>query len=245
MLLLGNFVHPQVILQQLIDEHFLTFNYRIQLELLAIITAILIKYRQHNYENLPGIYQHLLPMLLSSRRELRHGAMECFTVFCTQMNSYKPITIGTMDSNTAIQLFLSNLEQISYEASHAFRFRLQRNLLPTLTDEGNITPGLSCASNPTNDPDIRFIVSASTNPLSTPQSTQSSIEPSPIPTKIPVNNNKLLLFAMPLVTKKTGEDDESGVSSYQFFFSSSDQMSNIIENEERQKKREMIVLYYS
>ena len=217
MLLLGNFVHPQVILQHLIDEHFLTYNYRIQLELLAIITAILIKYRQHTYENLPGIYQHLLPMLLSNRRELRHGAMECFAVLCTHMNSYKPITIGTMESNSSIQLLLSNIEQLSYDASHAFRFRLLRNVLPTLTDVGNVTPGLSCGSNPSDDPDVRFILSATTNPLSTPQSTQSSVEPSPIPPKLPATNNKLLLFAMPLVTKKTGEDeDAAAVSSYQF-----------------------------
>ena len=91
-LLLGNFVHPQLILCELIDDQFQYFNYRIQLELLAITTASLIRHRQHHYDNLSNTYKQLLPMLMSNRRELRHGAMECFTVICAYYNSFKPMT---------------------------------------------------------------------------------------------------------------------------------------------------------
>ncbi|CAF4563115.1 unnamed protein product, partial [Rotaria magnacalcarata] len=75
-----NFVQPQLILNELIEENFERFNYRIQLEMLAIVTATLLKYRQHNYDNLAKTAKNLLPMLISNRRELRHGAIECFTV---------------------------------------------------------------------------------------------------------------------------------------------------------------------
>ncbi|CAF4439657.1 unnamed protein product, partial [Adineta steineri] len=106
-ILLGNFVHPQMILNELIDDQFQYYNYRIQLELLAIVTATLIKHRQHHYDSISSIYKHLLPMLVSNRRELRHGAMECFTVICTYFNAYKPLTSTMLDTNQSIKLVLS------------------------------------------------------------------------------------------------------------------------------------------
>ena len=63
-LLIGNFVQPQLILNELIDEQFQYYNYRIQLELLAIVTATLIKHRQYHYDNLSNTYKQLLPMLM-------------------------------------------------------------------------------------------------------------------------------------------------------------------------------------
>ena len=97
-------------------------------------------------------------MLTSNRRELRHGAMECFTVICSYFNSYKLITSTTIETNQSIKLLLSLIDNLSYDASNALRFRLQRNLLPSLTDEGNITPGLVCDSTTANDPDAKFIL---------------------------------------------------------------------------------------
>ncbi|CAF1505256.1 unnamed protein product [Adineta steineri] len=124
-ILLGNFVHPQMVLNELIDDQFQYYNYRIQLELLAIVTATLIKHRQHHYDSISSIYKHLLPMLVSNRRELRHGAMECFTVICTYFNAYKPLTSTMIDTNQSIKLVLSLIDKLSYDASHALRFRLQ------------------------------------------------------------------------------------------------------------------------
>ena len=209
---MGNFVQPQLILQELIDGRFITYNYRIQLEILAISTATLIKYRQQRYEALPKLYPHLLSLLVSDRRELRHGAMECFTAICAQLNSYQPLTIRTMESNASIQALLAGVDHLSYEASHALRFRLQRNLLPALTEEGNITPGLVCTAHPASDADVRYILSVSKTSVSTPQSVRSSdlgtIEPSPVPTKMPANNSKLLQMAMPFATKKSSTNEE-------------------------------------
>ena len=138
--------------------------------------------------------------------------MECFTAICSQFNAYQPITIKTMESNASIQFLLSSVEHLSYEASHALRFRLQRNLLPALTEEGNITPGLVCSAHPVSDPDVRFILSVNKNSVSTPQSVRSSdigsVEPPIAPAKIPANNSKLLQMAMPFATKKTNTNDE-------------------------------------
>ena len=206
-LLFGNFVQPQLILQDLIDEKFVNYHYRIQLEFLAIVTAILLRYHQHPYESLASLYQHLLPMLTSNRRELRHGAMECFTVICSYFNGYQPITPATFEKNESIQLFLSHVERLSTDAAAALRFRLQRNLLPTLTDEGNITPGLVFNANPVNDLDIQFILSVVRKSLSTPQSVHSvdsTITEQSSLAKFAPSNSKLLHLAMPFVTNKSG-----------------------------------------
>lgn len=189
-----NFVQPQLILNELIDDFFDTYNYRIQLEMLAILTATLLKYRQYPYDNLPTISKHFLPLLVSNRRELRHGSIECFTVICSFYNNYKPLTLTIMENNPSIRLLFSLIENLSYEAYLAVRFRLQRNSLPSLTDEGNITPGLVCDSTTMNDPDARFILLVST-PAPTPQPTM--IERT-TPTKVTTVSNKLLQFAMPL-----------------------------------------------
>ena len=166
-LLLERFVHPQVVLRELIDEHFPAYNYRIQLELLAIVTATLVKYRQYHQENLPHLYQYLLPLLVSTRRELRHGTMECCTMMCAYFNAYKPLTLPIIEANPAIVSLLASVERLSSEASSALRFRLQRNLLPALTDEGNITPGLVCDAATMHDPDAAFILAESTTKVST------------------------------------------------------------------------------
>lgn len=210
-----NFVQPQLILNELIDDFFDCCNYRIQLEMLAILTATLLKYRQYPYDNLPTISKHCLPLLVSNRRELRHGALECFTVICSFHNSYKPFTLTVMENNPSIRLLLSLIENLSYEAWLAVRFRLQRNSLPSLTDEGNITPGLVCDSTTINDPDAKFILLVST-PAPTPQPT--TLETTP-PTKVKTMSNKLLQFAMPLAestppsTKTTNNDVVSFFSS--------------------------------
>ncbi|CAF4820808.1 unnamed protein product [Rotaria sp. Silwood1] len=211
-LLLESFVHPQLILNELIDDHFQYYNYRIQLELLAIVTATFLKNRQHNYDNISNLNKHLLPMLISNRRELRHGAMECFTVICIYFNDYKPLTSIIIEKNQSIKLVLSSIENLSHDALNAFRFRLQRNLLPSLTDEGNITPGLVCDATTVNDLDAKFILLANNNnnAIQTAQSEIShetkSVQSSS--SKIPTNNNnKLLQLAMPLVEKKTNTND--------------------------------------
>ncbi|CAF3644622.1 unnamed protein product [Adineta steineri] len=203
-ILLGNFVHPQMILNELIDDQFQYYNYRIQLELLAIVTATLIKHRQHHYDSISSIYKHLLPMLVSNRRELRHGAMECFTVICTYFNAYKPLTSTMIDTNQSIKLVLSLIDKLSYDASHALRFRLQRNLFPSLTDDGNITPGLVCDSTTMNDPDTKFILQANNNSVKTPPTITNFDSPS---TKISANNTKLLQLAMPFAAKKANTND--------------------------------------
>ncbi|UJR15557.1 hypothetical protein I4U23_002496 [Adineta vaga] len=204
-LLLGNFVHPQIILNELIDEQFQYYSYRIQLELLAIVTATLIKHRQHHYDSISNVYKHLLPMLVSNRRELRHGAMECFTVICTYFNAYKPLTSTMIETNQSIKLVLSLIDKLSYDASNALRFRLQRNLFPSLTDEGNITPGLVCDSTTMNDPDAKFIALAnSSNTARTPHSA-SSHDSSPM--KMSPTNSKLLQLAMPFAAKKANTQE--------------------------------------
>ncbi|CAF2687738.1 unnamed protein product [Rotaria sp. Silwood2] len=194
------------------DDHFQYYNYRIQLELLAIVTATFLKHRQHNYDNTSNLNKHLLPMLISNRRELRHGAMECFTVICTYFNTYKPLTSIIIEKNQSIKLVLSLIENLSSDALNAFRFRLQRNLLPSLTDEGNITPGLVCDSTTMNDPDAKFILLVNNNNNNSTQPVQSTTSHETISvqspsSKIPANNNKLLQLAMPLVEKKTNTND--------------------------------------
>jgi hypothetical protein len=207
---LENFVHPQLILNELIDDQFQYYNYRIQLELLAIVTATFIKHRQYHYDNLSNTYKQLLPMLTSNRRELRHGAMECFTVICTYLNAFKPLTLPIIETNQSIKLVLSLIETLSYDASNALRFRLQRNLLPSLTDEGNITPGLVCDSTTMNDPDAKFILLVNNNSVQTPQSATNQ-ETTPVQsatTKLPTNNSKLLQLAMPFAAKRTTTNDK-------------------------------------
>lgn len=186
-LLLSNFVQPQVILNELIDEHFQTFNYRVQLEILAILTAILLKYRQYKYENLLTLSNNLYSMLISNRRELRHGALECFTVICSYFNNYQPIKniVEFENENLMIKKIFSSIENLSQDALDALRFRLQRNLLPLLTDEGNITPGLVCDSTTNNDTDAKFILLFQTS-SATPQPTS---EKSPQPVELKQNNN--------------------------------------------------------
>ena len=144
-------------------------------------------------------------MLVSNRRELRHGAMECFTVICTYFNAYKPLTSTMIETNQSIKLVLSLIDRLSSDASHALRFRLQRNLFPSLTDEGNITPGLVCDSTTMNDPDAKFILLANSNSQAKkPLSAASHESPSP---KISTNNSKLLQLAMPFAAKKTNTND--------------------------------------
>jgi len=144
-------------------------------------------------------------MLVSNRRELRHGAMECFTVICTYFNAYKPLTSTMIETNQSIKLVLSLIDKLSYDASSALRFRLQRNLFPSLTDEGNITPGLVCDSTTMNDPDAKFILLANNNtPIKKPLSATSHESSSP---KISTNNSKLLQLAMPFAAKKTNTND--------------------------------------
>lgn len=207
---MGKFVHPQLVLNELIDNQFQYYNYRIQLEILAITTATLIKHRQHQYDTLPSTSKYLLPMLISNRRELRHGAMECFTVICTYYNSFKHLTLNIIEGNQSIKLILSLVEAISHDASNALRFRLQRNLLPSLTEEGNITPGLVCDSKTANDPDAKFILLVAGNnqnsAVLTPQSSASH-ESSAV-TKAPATNNKLLQLAMPFATKKSNSNEK-------------------------------------
>lgn len=210
---MGNFVQPQLILNELIDDYFDNYNYRIQLEMLAILTATLLKYRQCPYDNLTTISKQFLPLLTSNRRELRHGAIECFTVICSYYNNYKPLTLTILENNPSIRLLCSLIENLSYEAYHAVRFRLQRNSLPSLTDEGNITPGLVCDSATMNDADAKFILLVST-PAPTPQPTTiEPISPTIVTTptrKTTPGNTKLLQFAMPLAettTTKTTNND--------------------------------------
>jgi hypothetical protein len=144
-------------------------------------------------------------MLVSNRRELRHGAMECFTVICTYFNAYKPLTSTMIETNQSIKLVLSLVDKLSYDASSALRFRLQRNLFPSLTDEGNITPGLVCDSTTMNDPDAKFILLANNNtPIKKSLSETSHESSSP---KISTNNSKLLQLAMPFAAKKTNTND--------------------------------------
>lgn len=149
-------------------------------------------------------------MLVSNRRELRHGAMECFTVICTYFNSFKPLTSTIIETNQSIKLVLSLTENLSYDALNALRFRLQRNLLPSLTEEGNITPGLVCDATTVNDPDAKFILLVNNNnnnsSVQTPQSA-SSHESVPV-TRISANNTKLLQLAMPFAAKKTNTNDK-------------------------------------
>jgi hypothetical protein len=147
-------------------------------------------------------------MLVSNRRELRHGAMECFTVICTYFNSFKPLTLSIIETNQSIKLILSLIGNLSIDASNALRFRLQRNLLPLLTDEGNITPGLVCDSITMNDPDAKFILLVNNN-NSAVQTPQSSTNHETIPaTRLPANNAKLLQLAMPFAAKKTNTNDK-------------------------------------
>lgn len=204
-LLIGNFVQPQLILNELIDEQFQYYNYRIQLELLAIVTATLIKHRQYHYDNLSNTYKQLLPMLISNRRELRHGAMECFTVICMYYNSYKGLTINVIETNQPIKLLLSIIENLSYDASNALRYRLQRNLLPSLTDEGNITPGLVCDQTTMNDPDAKFILMVN-QPTSV--SSASTVHERNSSTKLSGTNSKLLQLAMPFAAKKSTTNEK-------------------------------------
>jgi hypothetical protein len=147
-------------------------------------------------------------MLVSNRRELRHGAMECFTVICTYFNSFKPLTLSIIETNQSIKLILSLIGNLSIDASNALRFRLQRNLLPSLTDEGNITPGLVCDSITMNDPDAKFILLVNNNnsAVQTPQSSTNH-ETTPA-TKFSTNNAKLLQLAMPFAAKKINPNDK-------------------------------------
>lgn len=185
--------------------------------MLAIVTATLIKYRQHPYDNLPRISKQFFPMLTSNRRELRHGAIECFTVICSYFNSYKPFALSAIETNSSIKLLLSSIESLSFEASNALRFRLQRNLLPSLTDEGNITPGLACDAATMNDPDAKFILLVN-NASSTPQplAALDPIPPASVSTKNNPTANKLLQFAMPLAMNSKSNSNDT-VSSFHRF----------------------------
>lgn len=144
-------------------------------------------------------------MLISNRRELRHGAMECFTVICTYYNAYKPLTINIIETNQSIKLLLSIIENLSFDASNALRFRLQRNLLPSLTDEGNITPGLVCDATTINDVDAKFILMV-TQPTSIPSA--STIHERNSATKLSTTNSKLLQLAMPFAAKKSTTNEK-------------------------------------
>jgi hypothetical protein len=151
-------------------------------------------------------------MLTSNRRELRHGAIECFTVICTYYNSFKPLTLSIIETNQSIKLVLSLVENISSDALNALRFRLQRNLLPSLTEEGNITPGLVCDPTTVNDPDAKFIVFVNNNNtlIQTPQTSTNheTTSAQPPTTKVSSNNSKLLQLAMPFAAKRTNTNDK-------------------------------------
>ena len=162
--------------------------------MLAIVTATLIKYRQQQYESLMKLSKEILPMLVSNRRELRHGALECFTMICSYFNSYKPISITVLETNSSIKLLFTLVENVSFDASNALRFRLQRNLLPSLTDEGNITPGLVCDEATMHDPDAKFILLVTT-PALTPQPLTANDLPPPPPHRTISNNSKLSQLA--------------------------------------------------
>lgn len=110
-------------------------------------------------------------MLVSTRRELRHGAIECFSVICSYFHDYRPMDLLGIETNLSIKNLFGSIEKVSQEASIALRFRLQRNLLPSLTDEGNVTPGLVCDANTSNDPDGKFIISGRTQPPSSAPAT--------------------------------------------------------------------------
>jgi hypothetical protein len=108
------------------------------------------------------------------------------------------MTLNVIETNQSIKLVLSLIDSTSHDASNALRFRLQRNVLPSLTDEGNITPGLVCDATTTNDPDAKFILLVNNNStVSTPQSA-----------KFPTNSSKLLQLPMPLAAKKTNTNDK-------------------------------------
>ena len=193
--------------------------------MLAIVTATLLKHRQYPYDNLTQISKYFLPMLISNRRELRHGAIECFTAICSYFNAYKSMTLSIFETNPSIKLLFSLIENLSHDALNALRFRLQRNSLPALTDEGNITPGLVCDSTTMNDPDARFVLLANNNPMSTPQpttittTTTTSVEPlSPASTRIAPSNNKLLQLAMPLAESTTKINLNDLVSVFLWFY---------------------------
>lgn len=187
--------------------------------MLAIVTATLIKYRQKPYENLAKISKEILPMLVSNRRELRHGALECFTMICSYFNNYKPISLTVLDTNSSIKLLFTLIENVSIDASNALRFRLQRNLLPSLTDEGNITPGLVCDGTTMNDPDAKFILIV-TNPSLTPQPVTSNDFPPPLPpshSRTSTTNSKLSHLTIPSIgSTKTNAPD--AVSHFFFFY---------------------------
>jgi hypothetical protein len=113
-----------------------------------------------------------------------------------------------IETNQSIKLILSLVENLSYDASNALRFRIQRNLLPSLTEEGNITPGLVCDSTTINDPDAKFILLANNNnSVQTPQSSTNH-ETTPVRRTSTSNNNKLLQLAMPFAAKKTNTNDK-------------------------------------
>lgn len=186
--------------------------------MLAIVTATLLKYRQYSYDSLSKLSKHFLPMLTSNRRELRHGALECFTAICSYFNTYKPITLSIIETNQSIKLLFSLIENLSYDALNALRFRLLRNSLPSLTDEGNITPGLVCDITTTNDPDAKFILLVNT-PAATPQPVTATEPSSPTAqTKTASTNNKLLQLAMPYATSTTKTTTNDAVSLLCFFF---------------------------
>jgi hypothetical protein len=199
-LLLENFVHPQTVLQLLIDERFSTLHCRVQLELLAICTATLIEYRQTQYDHLDRFYSIFTPMLLAERRDLRHGGMECVTMMCAYLNGFKPISDATLHDNPSIVHLLSYIDRFSTEVGQAVRFRLQRNLLPQLTAEGNIIPGLVCQAHSPSDPDVRLITAAHKSALSSSNSSVSMDDES-LATNIPaVSNANTLLSLSALVS---------------------------------------------
>ncbi|CAF5220720.1 unnamed protein product, partial [Rotaria magnacalcarata] len=84
---------------------------------------------------------------------------------------------------------------------------------PSLTDEGNITPGLVCDSTTANDPDAKFILLVSNNNknsfVQTPQSVISHETTSLRSSSqfLSANNSKLLQLAMPFVDKKPNIND--------------------------------------
>ncbi len=175
--------------------------------MLAIVTATLLKYRQYHYDNLSKISNHFLPLLISNRRELRHGAIECFTVICSYFNTYQPITLTTLETNQSIKLLFSTIDNLSSEeALNALRFRLLRNSLPSLTGKGNITPGLVCDSTTINDPDSKFILLVN-NPTPTPQTAETAVESPLSSSKMTPTNNKLLPLSIPFTASKTNAND--------------------------------------
>ena len=116
------------------------------------------------------------------------------------------MTSVTFETNPLIKALFSSVENLSTEALNALRFRLLRNILPSLTGKGNITPGLVCDPSTTNDADAKFILQASSSnptPRTTATTTTTPLESPASSAKSTPASNKLLQLAMPFAASTT------------------------------------------